>query len=70
MYQVFAFYPNIPLKVRVTEYRSKAEAYEYIGGLRMCETPYAAWKNWKELFDLETYGLTREQMAELVHKHL
>ena len=68
MYQVFAFYPHIPM-VRVTEHRNKAEAYEYISGLRMCETPYAAWKNWKELFDLETYNLTREQMAELVQKY-
>lgn len=70
MYQVLAFYPNIPLKVRVTEYKSKAEAYEYIAGLRMCETPYAAWKNWKELFDLEVYDLTLEQMAEMAQKYL
>ena len=70
MYQVFAFYPNIPLKVRVTEYRNKAEAYEYISGLRMCETPYAAWKGWKEMFDLETYDLTLEQMAEMIQKYL
>lgn len=36
MYQVFAFYPNIPMKIRVTEHKTKGEAYEYIGGLRMC----------------------------------
>ena len=70
MYQVFAFYPNINLKVRVTEYKTKAEAYEYISGLRMCETPYAAWKNWKNMFDIETYDLTREIMAEMVQKYL
>ena len=70
MYQVFAFYPDLGVKVRVTEYKSQAEAYEYISGLRMCETPYAAWKDWKEMFDLETYGLTREQMAEMVQKYL
>ena len=70
MYQVSAFYPNIPLKIRVTEHKTKGEAYEYIGGLRMCETPYAAWKDWKEMFDIETYDLTREIMDEMVKKYL
>ena len=70
MYQVFAFYPNGGLKVRVTEYKTQNEAYEYISALRMSDTPYAAWKNWKELFDIETYELTRETMAEMVQKYL
>lgn len=70
MYQVFAFYPNLGLKVRVTEYKTKAEAYEYISGLRMCETPYAAWKNWKDMIDIETCDLTREKMAEIVKHYL
>ena len=66
MYQVFAFYPNIDLKVRVTEYKTKAEAYEYISGLRMCETPYIGqsgdWCN-------ECPGFDRDDCFKLKEKY-
>ena len=71
MYQVFAFYPHLgdAVKVRVTEYRTKGEAYDYISGLRMCDTPYLAHKN-GNIFDVETYDLTREIMADMIEKYL
>lgn len=69
MYQVFAFYPSLGIKVRVTEYKSKSEAFEYCGALRLCDTPYLMHKNGK-VIDIATYDLTREQMAEMIEKYL
>lgn len=40
LFQVLAFYKNLGIKVRVTEYSTEGEALEYISGLRACETPY------------------------------
>ena len=69
MYQVFAFYPNLGIKVRLTEYSSTAEMYEYISGLRLCDTPYVAYQNYKKMVDLETYDMTREQLAQMLSEY-
>lgn len=69
MYRVLAFYPSLGIKVRVTEYKARDEAYDYISGLRFCDTPYLVLKN-DNVIEIETYDLTREQMAEMVEKYL
>ena len=69
MYQVLAFYPNLGIKVRVTEYGSKTEAFEYCGALRLCETPYLMHRNGNVL-DFATYDLTREKMAAMIEEYL
>ena len=72
MYTVLAFYPNLgdACKVRVTAYK-KSEAqmcFDYINhGLRMCETPFVALDGTK-IFALETYGMSREEMARMVEQ--
>ena len=68
MYLVLAFYPTLGIKVRITEYKSKNEAFEYVSGLRFCETPYMILKDGK-VIDIETYDLTKEQMAEMVEQY-
>lgn len=73
MIEVLAFYPNIgEPKVRVTEYTKKetAMAWEYVGALRLTDTPYAVWEDWKTMLECEPYDLSREQMAEMVREYL
>lgn len=38
---VYAFYPHLGIPVRVLDFKSKRQMYEYISGLRMTDTPYA-----------------------------
>lgn len=66
---VLAFFKNLGKDgfVRGTDYDTKPEAYKYISSLRMCETPYCAFEGDK-MFDIETYDMTRKEMAEMVEK--
>lgn len=60
-YLVFAYYPNLGIHCRVTDYSNKNEMYEYISGLRFCETPYQAIDTVKEVvLDKELYGQGEE----------
>lgn len=70
MYQVFAFYPYIGIKVRLTEYSKLEEMNQYIGGLRMCNTSYVAYNNYKKMIDLGIFDTTREQMVQLLSDFL
>ena len=57
-YTVIAMYPSLPIKKRITEYSNKSEAYEYITGLRFCETPYVMFDNKTgKVIDREGYEL-------------
>ena len=40
-YLVYAFYPNLGIPVRVVDFKSRREMFEYISGLIMTDTPYA-----------------------------
>lgn len=40
-YLVYAFYPNLGTPVRVVDFKSKREMFDYVSGLRMTDTPYA-----------------------------
>lgn len=69
-HQVLAFYENLGIKVRVTEHTNRQEMMDYISGLRMCDTPYMVMRNFQEIVEIETFGMTRERMAELVEEFL
>ena len=67
-YLVIAFYGHLGITHRITDYSNKNDAYEYIGGLRLCDTPYLAFdtKN-KIIFDIGTTPeYTREKMIEVL----
>lgn len=38
---VYAFYPHLGIHVRVLDFNSKREMFDYVSGLRMTDTPYA-----------------------------
>lgn len=38
---VYAFYPHLGIPVRVLDFYRKGELLDYVGGLRMTDTPYA-----------------------------
>ena len=67
-YIVIAFYENLGIKKRVTEYSNKNDAYEYMGGLRLCDTPYLAFDVKKrEIFDINLVeGYTKDKMIKAV----
>ena len=67
-YTVIAIYPELPIKKRITEYTSKAEAFEYCGGLRLCETPYVMFdEKTGKVIDSEGYGMTKAEIAGYIN---
>lgn len=67
-YTVIAIYPELPIKKRITEYTSKAEAFEYCGGLRLCETPYVIFdEKTGKVLDSEGYGMTKAEIAGYIN---
>ena len=71
-YIVIAFYENLCIKKRVTEYSNKSDAYEYMAGLRLCDTPYLAFDFIKlKIFDINLVdGYTEEKMIEALKEDL
>ena len=70
-YLVYAFYPNLGIPVRVTDYTSKRDMYEYVSSLRMCDTPYCVQditnKNNPKMIDLMTSDeVGRDEMAQML----
>ena len=67
-YLVIAFYENLGIKKRVTRYSSINDMYEYISGLRMCETPYLAFDTkLNKMLDIGLYGdYTKEKMIQVI----
>lgn len=69
-YTVIAFYPTLPIKKRITEYSRKDEAFEYISGLRFCETPYILFDNKNgKVIDRENYDMQVVEMLEMIQKY-
>ena len=67
-YIVIAIYPSLPIKKRITEYNSKAEAYDYISGLRFCETPYVMFDDKTgKVIDSEGYEMTKAELVEYIN---
>lgn len=70
-YKVLEFYPNLALKVRVTEHETKSEAYDVINICRnYAEVPYVAIDSRGSIFDVCTFGMKREEMARLIREEL
>ncbi len=64
-----AFYPKLGIKVRTTEYKNRNEMYQYISGLRMCDTPYVAFDTFTNIvLDKEVYDLGGEEMAKMLEE--
>ena len=69
MYYVFQFYPNLGLRVRVTEHKTKREAIEVINICRnYAGIPYLATDSKGNIFDICTFDLTRKQMAQMIEE--
>lgn len=69
-YTVIAIYPTILIKKRITEYSSKNEAFDYISGLRFCETPYVIVENKTgKVIDFEGYGMTKADIADYINQY-
>ena len=67
-YTVIAIYPSLPIKKRITEYKNKDEAFEYISGLRFCETPYIMFdEKTGKVIDSEGYGMTKAEIAGYIN---
>ena len=67
-YTVIAIYPSLPIKKRITEYKNKVEAFEYISGLRFCETPYVMFdEKTGKVIDSEGYGMTKAEIAGYIN---
>jgi hypothetical protein len=70
-YLVIAFYENLGINKRITDYSNKDDAYEYIGGLRLCDTPYLALDTKQQkIFDLGLAdGYTIEKMIAVIQEN-
>lgn len=67
MYRVIAIYPNLKWH-RVTEHDNTPELYEYISGLRMTRTPYAAYEG-DEVIEISCGDMEKEELAEYILKN-
>lgn len=67
---VYAFYPHLGIPVRVLDFKSKREMYEYISGLRMTDTPYAVQdvtnKDNPLTIEVEYADLGKKKMIEML----
>ena len=67
-YTVIALYPSLPIKKRITEYKKKDEAFDYISGLRFCETPYIMFdEKTGKVIDSEGYEMTKAELVEYIN---
>lgn len=69
MWRVFAFYPNLGIKIRGTEYKSRVEAMDYVSGLIECRTPYFV-LNGEKMSEYKSFDMKPEEMAEMVEEYL
>ena len=69
-WKVLAFYPDLGIKIRVTEYDSEKEMRDYVdGGCKIYETPYLVLKD-NTPVEYKAYDLTPLQMAAMVERYL
>lgn len=71
MYKIIQFYPSLGLKVRALEFKTKKEAYETINICRnYADVPYVAIDGKGNIFDICTFDMTRQEMANLIEECL
>lgn len=69
VYRVFQFFPNLGIKVRITEHQTKEDAYETINICRnYAEVPYIATDRNGKIFDMKTFGLSRRDIAHMLEE--
>lgn len=69
-YLVYAFYPNLGIKVRTVDFKSKREMLDYVSGLRMTDTPYAVQdvsnKDYPVLLEFESFNLSHDEIVQML----
>lgn len=69
-YLVYAFYPSLGIPVRVVDFKSKREMFDYVSGLRMTDTPYAVQdvtnKDNPLMVEVEYGDLGKKKMIEML----
>ena len=68
---VYAFYPHLGIHVRVLDFNSKMEMFDYVSGLRMTDTPYAVQdvtnrSNPKTIDLMTSDEVGRDEMAQML----
>ena len=67
---VYAFYPHLGIPVRVLDFNSKREMFDYVSGLRMTDTPYAIQdvtnKDNPLMIEVEYGDLGKKKMIEML----
>lgn len=67
---VYAFYPSLGIPVRVVDFKSKREMFDYVSGLRMTDTPYAVQdvtnKDNPLTIEVEYADLGRKKMIDML----
>ena len=68
---VYAFYPHLGIPVRVLDFNSKMEMFDYVSGLRMTDTPYAVQdvtnrSNPKTIDLMTSDEVGRDEMAQML----
>lgn len=66
-YLVFCYYKHLDIPIRVTGYSTKQDMYEFLSGVRMCDTPYQAIDQ-KEgrVIDRDFFGADEDEIAEMI----
>ena len=67
-YIVYAFYRNLAIKKRITDYSNMEDLLDYLQGLRFCETAYMAYDTkMQKIIDIGLYdNFTKEEMAKVI----
>lgn len=68
---VYAFYPYLDIHVRVLDFNSKREMFDYVSFLRMTDTPYAiqdvSHRDKPKMIELEfSSEVGRSEMAQML----
>lgn len=71
MYKIIQFYPSLGLKARLLTFKTKKEACETINICRnYADVPYVAIDGKGDIFDICTFDMTRQEMANLIEECL
>lgn len=69
-YLVYAFYSHLGIHVRVLDFNSKREMYDYVSGLRMTDTPYAVQdvsnKDYPVVLEFEPFNLSHDEIVQML----
>ena len=67
-WRIYALYPSLGIKRRITEHDSATEVADYKNGLYACNTPFFVMKGAK-LTEVHYGDMTKKEMADYVEKY-